>query len=168
MPSFTPKDWEDYPSTDTPISAAALEDAEDRLTDYADSVAAAGIELGYAEITSSVTQTGVGSADVAGLSTTVTVASRPIVVRFDTGSVVNSATNGYTYIRIQESTTVLAEAVAQANGVANVSRALSRTVRLTPSAGSHTYKILMGQLVAGNSVLTAAANSPVSIQVIEV
>lgn len=36
---FTPKDWEDAPSTDTPIDQAALEDLESRVTDYADSAA---------------------------------------------------------------------------------------------------------------------------------
>lgn len=41
MPSYTPtgytqKDWKDSPSTDTPISAAALEDLEVRATDYAE------------------------------------------------------------------------------------------------------------------------------------
>lgn len=35
---FTPKTWEDSPSTDTPISAAALIDLEQRVTDYADDI----------------------------------------------------------------------------------------------------------------------------------
>jgi hypothetical protein len=33
---FTPKNWQDTPSTTTPITAAALEDLETRVTDYAD------------------------------------------------------------------------------------------------------------------------------------
>lgn len=33
---FTVKNWEDSPSTATPIDAAALEDLEDRLSDYTD------------------------------------------------------------------------------------------------------------------------------------
>lgn len=33
---FTPKNWEDVPSAATPINAAALEDAETRVTDYTD------------------------------------------------------------------------------------------------------------------------------------
>src|SRR5262245_60266146 len=36
MPGFTPKNWVDSPSTTTPISAAALEDLETRVTDYAE------------------------------------------------------------------------------------------------------------------------------------
>lgn len=38
--SFTPKDWKDLPDVTTPLSAAALEDLEVRVTDYADEVAA--------------------------------------------------------------------------------------------------------------------------------
>lgn len=36
MSPFTPKDWENTPSTATPITAAALEDLETRVTDYTD------------------------------------------------------------------------------------------------------------------------------------
>lgn len=34
--AFTPKDWKDYPDTTTPITAAALEDMETRLSAYVD------------------------------------------------------------------------------------------------------------------------------------
>jgi hypothetical protein len=34
--AFTPKNWENAPSTATPINAAALEDLETRVTDYTD------------------------------------------------------------------------------------------------------------------------------------
>jgi hypothetical protein len=34
MDAFVVKDWHDSPATDTPLSAAALEDAEQRLSDY--------------------------------------------------------------------------------------------------------------------------------------
>ena len=35
---FVPKNWQDTPSTATPISALALEDMEVRLAAYADSI----------------------------------------------------------------------------------------------------------------------------------
>ncbi len=38
---FTEKDWRDFPDTSTPITAAALEDMESRLSDYTDTEAAA-------------------------------------------------------------------------------------------------------------------------------
>lgn len=34
--AFTPKNWQDAPSTATPITAVALEDLEERVTDYTD------------------------------------------------------------------------------------------------------------------------------------
>ena len=37
--AFTVKNWQDEPNHTTPINAAALEDLEERVTDYADSVA---------------------------------------------------------------------------------------------------------------------------------
>ena len=40
MPSFTIKDWQDSPSTATPLSATALEDMETRLSAYANLVGA--------------------------------------------------------------------------------------------------------------------------------
>lgn len=39
--AFTPKTWEDSPSTRTPLSAAALRDLERRVTDYTDTTVAA-------------------------------------------------------------------------------------------------------------------------------
>jgi hypothetical protein len=36
---FQPKDWKNEPDEDTPLSAAALEDLEDRLTAYSDEIA---------------------------------------------------------------------------------------------------------------------------------
>lgn len=36
---FTAKDWQDSPSTTSPITAAALEDMETRVTDYAEAIA---------------------------------------------------------------------------------------------------------------------------------
>lgn len=39
--AFTPKDWKDSPDTSTPLSAAAIEDLETRVTDYTDSAAIA-------------------------------------------------------------------------------------------------------------------------------
>ena len=38
---FTPKNWQDTPSTATPITAAALEDLEARVTDYTDTAGGA-------------------------------------------------------------------------------------------------------------------------------
>lgn len=124
------------------------------------------VELGYAQRTTNFTQSGVGNSDVTGLSTTVTVGARPIIVEFGCESVHNSGSSGLSRIQIQEGSTVLA--IAWAQGAASELRTISRKVRLSPSAGSHTYKINLAQLVSDNSVITAQSTSPAFIQVIEV
>lgn len=56
--AFTPKAWEDWPSTDTPTDAAALIDLEERVTDYTDSALAA-----WPHLASYVTRVGPFPAD---------------------------------------------------------------------------------------------------------
>lgn len=126
-----------------------------------------GVELGYAEITSSYTQTGAGTSDVTGLSVTVTVGARPIVVSFNCQNVYNSAATGLTAIYIKESTTTLQSATVYGSTVA-IQIPVAASVRLAPSAGSHTYKISVQQLITGNSIVSAATTGPTSIQVVEV
>lgn len=162
---FTPKTWEDFPSLDTPLEASAIIDTEERLSDYTDSVAAGGVELGYAKITSTFTQTGVGSGDVTGLSISVTVGTRPIIVEFGCDGLVNSSASGIAQVNIQEGATILSGATVSLTTVGQV---ICRRVRLTPSAGSHTYKIALGQVTAGNSQIVCSATDPAYIQAIEI
>lgn len=260
--AFTPKVWENAPSTDTPLNAAGLIDLEERVTDYADTltvvntetIASAstiapaddtstavisgtttittitptfnghelslrfsstaqltdgsnlklngnftgvsdrtitllcngtnwyelsrsdngtgpgtGIELGYAEITSSFTQTGAGTSDVTGLSTTVTVASRPVVIHVWGSNFHNTNDAGITICRLQEGSTILASSYA--NFSANTLVPLNIRRRLAPSAGSHTYKVVLSQFVSGNSVVEADSGTtygPAFIHVTEV
>jgi hypothetical protein len=46
MSPFSVKDWKDFPDTTTPITAAALEDLEDRVADYADGALRPGFPSG--------------------------------------------------------------------------------------------------------------------------
>lgn len=126
---------------------------------------AGGVELGYAQITSNATQTGAGNNDVSGLSVSVTVGVRPILVRFEASSAFNSSGSGITIISIKESSTVLSTVSVSSTTLALPVR---REVRLAPSAGSHTYKINLQQFVSGNSTLSAGSTDPAFIQVIEV
>ena len=161
--AFSPKAWTNRMLTK--LNAAAMIDLEERLSDYTDSVAAGGVELGYAQITSAFTQTGAGASDVTGLSVTVTVGSRPIVVILAAESMSLSSASGLGGAIIQEGATVLA---ATSVGLTTIGFPVNRRVRLTPSEGSHTYKIVLNQLVTGNTTLAASATGPASIQVIEV
>lgn len=165
---FPVKDWNDSPDTTTPVSAAALEDIEARVTAYADGVGAGGIELGYAEITANFTQTGIGNDDVDGLSVTVTVGVRPIVIKLNAANVANTSASGVTYLKIMEGSILLAN---QLVSLSTVGQVVARSVRLQPSAGSHTYKVNLQQVITGNSSVFADSSTsygPASIQILEV
>lgn len=157
--------FENKPSTATPLNATNLQQLEDDAEDYADALAAGGVELGYAQITSTATQTGVGSGDVASLTTTVTVGTRPIVVEFGCDGLVNSSGSGIATAQIKESTTILAQATVSLTTIGMV---ICRRVRLAPSAGSHTYKINLAQVITGNSQIICSATDPAYIAVFEV
>lgn len=163
--AFSIKNWTNRMVTR--LNAAAMEDLEERLSDYADLVAAGGIELGFAQVTSNTTQTGAGVSDVPGLEVTVTVGSRPIVLLLSAQSLVNSSGSGVGYVALQEVTPLTTLGSCIASGTA-LPLPVARRVRLAPSAGSHTYKVVVGQLVTGNTTLQATALDPASIQVVEV
>lgn len=124
-----------------------------------------GVELGYAEITANHVQTGAGSADVAGLSVTANVGGRPIIVRLNASSVFNSSASGISTLKILEGSTQLASVTAT---LTTTTIPVAREVRLSPSAGSHTYKVSLTQVITGNSTLSASATDPASLQVVEV
>lgn len=124
-----------------------------------------GVELGYAEITSNVTQTGLGSTDIAGLSVTVNVGARPILVKFGARSLTNSSASGVGGVIIKEGATSLCSGLAS---LTTLAMPIYREVRLAPSAGSHTYKAVITQLVTGNTTLAAASGEAAYIQVVEV
>lgn len=157
--------FENAPSTATPLNATNLAELEEDAEDYADSLAAGGVELGYAQITSTATQTGAGGSDVAGLSVAVTVGTRPIVVEFGCDGLVNTSGSGIAQAFIKEGSTNLTAATVS---LTTIGMAVCRRVRLTPSAGSHTYKITLVQVVTGNSQITASAIDPAYIHVLEV
>lgn len=125
-----------------------------------------GVELGYAEITSDFTRTGAGASDVTGLSVTAEVGERPIVVEFGCGGLSNTNAAGLSAAQIYEGATKLAQVLG---GVGTSStHGATRSVRLNPAAGSHTYKIVVGQLVLGNTVIDADVDNPAYIRVTEV
>jgi hypothetical protein len=126
-----------------------------------------GAELGYAAITASVTNTGgTAAADVSGLSITVTVGTRPIIVKFRGAGLSNSAAHGGSFVTINEGGTVLGQGNAS-DPIATVVDQANAEARLTPSAGSHTYKVRIGSVFSGNTTVIAAPTFPAYIQAIE-
>lgn len=150
-------DWENAPSTATSLNAENLEQSEQDAIDAA--IAAGGVELsgGYAEITSNFQRTGTGESDVTGLTITVSAdGSTPIILEFNASAFYNSSASGIATVSIKESTTVLAAATASLTADLVP---ISRKARITPSAGSHTYKVTLSQVITGNSLIAAAATS---------
>lgn len=123
-------------------------------------------ELGYAEITSNATSTTTAATytDVAGLAVTVTV-NGPIKIIFDCSNINNTSTGGVA-VAIMEGASILTqtfENIASAVGVP-----CHREIRLTPTAGSHTYKIGLARVSAAGTATIFATATPAFIQVVRV
>ena len=142
-----------------------------RVGDDPDGVTIAGMELDYAEITSSpagVTAAGEGNrVDVTGLSISPVVGTRPIVVEAYFSYASNNTADRGVGMAIVEGTTVKQIATHGAALTGAVSQ-LSAKVRLAPSAGSHTYKVMVWVLISGTGTFHASATHPAWIQAVEV
>lgn len=133
-----------------------------------DSLGGSGRELGYAEITTDDINATGGTRDVAGLSTTVTVGTRPIIVEFGSGGVKDGTLNNFIDVQIREGGTTLVEGFAGGTTASATFPILLRR-RLNPTAGStHTYKVTSAPLSVGTVTVAAAATNPAWIQVTEV
>jgi len=99
-------------------------------------------ELGYAQITSnSANNTTATPADVTGLSITVTVGSRPVILEAQAETSHSSgSTYDYKFFCLYEGSTQLGRCIHLDEGSAAPTTQYIR-IRLTPSAGSHSYKV---------------------------
>lgn len=130
-----------------------------------------GPELGYAQITGTISTTSTTAVDATGLTTTVITGSRPIVIEAFSFWLTNSADQGVTIATIMEDGTQIQEGVTTASGIALASQGgetLLMSVRRNPSVGSHTYKMQYWTNAAGTAGLWAASTAPAFITVREV
>lgn len=169
---FVPTPYEDRPSTATPMNAENLIESEENIATYAESVAAGGIELGSASITGNVATASSSYVDVAGLTTTVTVGTRPIMVSCSVGSAANSASVGGVSIAIVEDGTVLGAMGTTLNITVGLV-SCTRFFRRAPSAGSHTYKVQHKAPLGGTATLYADSGGssgvgPATLTVVEI
>lgn len=123
-------------------------------------------ELGTASLTTDFVQTGVGNSLVTGLSVTVTVGNRPVKVSFS-GELKHSTSGSSAAITIEEDGTQIAEAGFVARGT-NEACAIHRTVRRSPTAGTHTYRIRLYSNVSGDATCLGASNNAAVIMVEQV
>lgn len=124
-----------------------------------------GIELGYAQITSTITTTSASFVDATGLSVDVTVGARPVKVVFDARSLSSSTTAGVTVAILEDGVQLATQEFT--SPAANNKAPFHREVRSAPSAGSHTYKI-QWLTSSGTASMFAGASSPTFIEVIEI
>lgn len=128
-----------------------------------------GRELGYASITANQTGiTGLGTANkvaVTGLSVTVTVASRPIkvIAECEIGQSVTADGGGIGIVDNADTSTLLVQRYASDIGTAP----LHAECRLAPAAGSKTYAVYAWAITGGSVTITAGAQNPAFIQVVE-
>lgn len=155
--------------TDT-IEVVELVTATTELVTAGPQGPAGNTELGYAAITSDFSGTATALTDIAGLSVTVTVGSRPILVKFQAdAATTTSAYTGGVYLN-EDGTDLGVLAVIAYGGLVPT----HGVRRLAPSSGSHTYKLRYKSATAGTVTIkagpgnAAAVNGPAFLQVVEV
>jgi hypothetical protein len=123
------------PATVTTITSNKIVDKRNIMAN-----GASGRQLGYAARTTNFVSTSLSGEDITGCSTTVVVGARPILVTGYCGLVGIGATAGYVQMRIYEGANLLQIGVT--DPVSNGWGYLEVKVRLSPSSGSHTYKLV--------------------------
>lgn len=126
----------------------------------------AGLELGYAEITAAPPGVTGGAVDIVGLSTTVTVGTRPIVVKVTADSGQNTVAGAGLQLTIMEGASQKQARTAMSPAANQIAGIGTFQARLTPSPGQHTYKVQIASVFAGTSTLNVTPTNPVSIQVV--
>lgn len=125
-------------------------------------------QLGYAEITSDFTSATSGSAvDVTGLSVTVTVPAggrRVKITAYAPDISTGAAASTVLEWLIYEGATLLNESAQFTSDTSSLMPAVAMAV-VTPSAGSHTYKVAIKQNGAGTMTVDAGATFPAFILV---
>lgn len=122
-------------------------------------------ELGYAQITTTPSASPDAVTDIPGLSVTVTVGTRPIWVEFAAELQHTTAGQNFVFLHLYEGSTAIQYAL-QDSALSGRGMTLSKGIRLTPTAGTHTYK-LRTQASGGGVQVYAEANHPAYIAVRE-
>lgn len=140
-------------------------------------LASKGQELGYAEITSDFTNANVAPLqsprdDVGGLSVTVTVGSRPIMLKFHTGQMKHSSATGLVAVDILDEANAQVHSGFHSSTAAGESDPFTLERRLSYAQGTiKTFRVRAATSQfggAGTSTITAGATNPAFLQVVEV
>lgn len=124
------------------------------------------LKPGYAQVTANQTGIGTGGADLAGLSATVSVAAgRRLKITGHVRSWSLSAADNRIAFRIQEGATVLGESILRLSVASESEEGGPVVAVVTPSAGSHTYKLTAAVVDTGTAIMDAGATYPAFILV---
>jgi hypothetical protein len=120
--------------------------------------------IGYAQATSN--QGSITTAvDLTGLTVTVTVGtSRYLKITGYLSSWSSTNANAYAQLLVMESSTTLQSATGSTVTIGSGTMLCAVAV-LTPSSGSHTYKLQLGSVTAGTLTMSASATAPAYILV---
>ena len=129
-----------------------------------------GVELGYAEITSNFTSGGVANTiyAVTGLTTTVTVGSRPVRIDGLLQAVLPSASTTTVSALIYEDGSFVGGISSVGSATANKRLGMTPWLRRAPAAGSHTYDIRVKSDITATLTVESGVGFPSAIQVREV
>lgn len=97
-------------------------------------------ELGYAQLTTPPSPVGNAITDIPGLSVTVVVGTRPIWIEFSAELQHTANGEGFLFLHLYEGSTAIQYGITNAS-LSGRPETVTKGVRLTPSAGSHTYKL---------------------------
>lgn len=135
--AFIPKSWQNDAAGATPLSAAAITDAEVRVTDYADAVAAGGVEVDWAQITgASNVVNGFTFVNVAGLAVAVPQDTRPVVVEVE--GVIQCDAIRPAWLAIHDGTAIVARRFVAITAAFNGNYICTR-FRVPPATATKTY-----------------------------
>ncbi len=150
-------------------AGATLTVADDAGNEEIDITFTGPSELGYSAITADITTTSDTLVDATGLSVGVTIGTRGILVQFFAPEVRNSTDALRTTVEIYDDTGAARVQLGMStSAVADGAGAMFLQARLTPAAGSRTYKVRWQRTdAAGTSTIRAAATSPAYIRVAE-
>lgn len=126
-----------------------------------------GYELGYAQITADVTTTSTSAADATGLTTTFTATGGALIVEAWMGELRTTATLDLRVIAYitDASNVIVAQVLHACAGAADAGHGAYLKARLTPAAGSFTYKVRFNTISAGTATIRASSTSPAFIRV---
>lgn len=120
-------------------------------------------ELGAASTAADFTQSGAGNSLVTGLTTTVTTGDRPVYVTLSC-KVSHTTTSSAISLSIEQDGTTIVDTSWTCPAGGSFAT-ISRTVRVTPSAGSHVYRVRITTTGTGDGIVRASETSPALLAV---